>query len=349
MKKTNLVDVLIKSLFQKGPCISIYLRDSSQMDASLEKIRTLFLNDNKIDIFDFLTQPIKKFNFQQKNLTQQPIAVFLSPYNSFWVELPFVTKDIHVAADTFHVKPILKWQQREKPFYLLRIIDSTASLYLCGLMGMQFEKKFNVKKIANKNQTDLFDLNKKIHEYMKNKKTPMIVVSDNVILTKNFLDICTYEKCIEDTFPAHPLMIQDHKKSILYLEEYYALEEKKLLNQYWEAKPRGQTSSIVHEILQRALLGQIKHLFINENTNIWGEINHTKGTLQYHEKQLNTKDDDILDDLAQIVLSFQGEVTVLNSQLMPDQRAAVAIFKHRDPTTRRKPVSLPVLKLQNVS
>lgn len=349
MKKTNLVDVLMKSLFQKGPCISIYVKDSSQIDSSLEKVRSLFLKENKMDIYDFLTHPIRKFNFQQKSSNQQPIAVFFAPYNSFWVELPFVTKDISVAADTFHVKPILKWQQREKPFYLLRIIDSMASLYLCGLMGMQFEKKLSVKNIPNKKQADLFDLNKKIMEHMENKKTPLIVVSDNVILAKNFLDICTYEKCIQKTFEAHPLMIQDHKKSILYLEEYYAAEEKKLLGQYWDAKPRGHTSSIVHEILQRALLGQIKHLFINENTNIWGEINHTKGTLQYHEKQLNTKDDDILDDIAQIVLSFQGEVTVLNAQLMPDRSAAVAIFKERDPSTHRKPISKPFPKLQSVS
>ncbi|MBL7670646.1 MAG: hypothetical protein JNM39_09170 [Bdellovibrionaceae bacterium] len=55
----------------------------------------------------------------------------------------------------------------------------------------------------------------------------------------------------------------------------------------------------------------MRHLFINEKMNIWGQIDYKNGDFTYSSKQIRSKDDDILDDLAEFVLFHHGSVTVL--------------------------------------
>ena len=46
-----------------------------------------------------------------------------------------------------------------------------------------------------------------------------------------------------------------------------------------------------------------------------------------HAGQTGPQDDDVLDDLAEIVLSRGGEVVVLDPARMPEEAAAVAMFR----------------------
>lgn len=77
--------------------------------------------------------------------------------------------------------------------------------------------------------------------------------------------------------------------------------------------------------MQLALARKVKHLFVNEKMNVWGKINYETGSFTYSPRQTETEDD-VLDDLAEIVLRNHGVVTVLPPAKMPGERAACAIL-----------------------
>jgi hypothetical protein len=62
--------------------------------------------------------------------------------------------------------------------------------------------------------------------------------------------------------------------------------------------------------------------------NIWGMINYKEATFTYSHQQLDAHDDDILDDLAELVMFKGGGVTVLPGERMPDSQMAAAILNN---------------------
>ena len=76
--------------------------------------------------------------------------------------------------------------------------------------------------------------------------------------------------------------------------------------------------------MQLALSRKVKHLFINEKMHVWGKIDHSTASFTYHPNQ-SVAEDDVLDDLAEIVLKNNGIVTVLPHSKMPNGKAACAI------------------------
>jgi hypothetical protein len=119
-----------------------------------------------------------------------------------------------------------------------------------------------------------------------------------------------------------------HKTTTELLPFYFNMVENKSLKEYWEAKNKDKTSSNLDEIVQLALKGMLKNVFIKENMNLWGRINYQTGECHYYKKQMDSVDDDILDDIAEIVLWHGGSVTVLPAHRMPDSLAAAAIIRN---------------------
>lgn len=80
------------------------------------------------------------------------------------------------------------------------------------------------------------------------------------------------------------------------------------------------------KISRAAMNGKVKTLFLQNNSEVWGEIHRRTGQIDFHEKQINAKDDDILDDIACEVIRHGGEVVVLKQDDMPTRSPAAAIL-----------------------
>lgn len=108
---------------------------------------------------------------------------------------------------------------------------------------------------------------------------------------------------------------------------FAAQTEKESIESYREAESRGETSTDLGEIVRAAIEQKVKHLFINESVNVWGQIHYQTGSVELHPNQTDAFDDDILDDLAELVIFGGGRVTVLPSREMPDGHDACAILQ----------------------
>lgn len=127
---------------------------------------------------------------------------------------------------------------------------------------------------------------------------------------------------VASTFHVKPLIkVRQHERSERAWFEDCLLEEWQL----WEKQ--GQIKSNLFQITRAAARGDVRHLVVAEDRQIFGHIDETQGGLSLHPCDLNAYDDDILDDLAQLVMRAGGQVSVRPQAEIPGAKAALAFVR----------------------
>lgn len=346
MKLITPFDIFKTSNPGQSACLTIYVNSPQEIESCLSEAWRVARKDLTEPEFTELLAPVRHLMGSKKwKATQVATGIFVKKGFAGFMKIPFETKTLAVVARSFHVKPILKWLQREKPFFLLHLDRDNATLFQGSMSHLKpLEKfKFNPSRSLD-SALDLVE--KSVHRKIQKSQQPLILSGEDV-LTENYRDLCQYRLLIETSIPEvspDPKLKELHQSCTLILEPYLEQIENSLVKKYWTAKARGGVSSNLHEIVALALAGQVKHLFINETMNVWGKIDYRKGTFTYSSQQLDSHDDDILDDLAELVLFHRGSATVLPGAKMPDSQAASAILR---PEFRKAP-SLGLSKDQKV-
>ena len=102
----------------------------------------------------------------------------------------------------------------------------------------------------------------------------------------------------------------------------------KLIESYQNAEADSLGSSDLAQIVKAAHDCRVEMVFVEENRIIPGEIDHDTGTIRFCER--GTPDcDDVLDDLAELVLKGGGAVWVFPKEKMPGPTGAAAIFRYK--------------------
>lgn len=110
------------------------------------------------------------------------------------------------------------------------------------------------------------------------------------------------------------------------VEPIYLQRLAKLVEDYQLAKSRQLGADDPALIAQAAVAGRVGTLLVEDGRQIPGKIDRTTGqTLPGDLADPTT--DDVLDDLAQLVLRMKGEVVVVPPERMPTQTGAVAVYR----------------------
>lgn len=309
-------------------CLTIYINQPSEVSSILMEVRRVAGADLKEDQIAELLSPVRYLLSSNKwQSSNQSVGIFVTKGFAGFMKIPFETKKLAVVSNSFHVKPLLKWMQREKPFFLLHLATDKATLFQGSINGINPVEEFNYKKSRSLDfALDLVE--KAVHRTIQKTNQPLIL-SGNSVFTETYKNLSTYKMLLQQTIIETALVPQLnglHRTCVNVLQPYMEKIESSLIKRYWKAKEQGLVSSSLSDILSMALSGKIKHLFINESVNIWGMINYKEGTFTYSHQQLDAHDDDILDDLAELVMFKGGGVTVLPGERMPDSQMAAAIL-----------------------
>lgn len=329
MKLITPHDVFKTSNPGQATCLTIYVKSPQEIGACLVEARRVAGKDLSEVETNELLAPIRYLISSKKwNASKTATGIFVKKGFAGFMKIPFETKSIAVVARSFHVKPILKWLQREKPFFLLHLDQDKATLFQGSLSELKPLEKFNFKKSRSLDYAlDLAE--RSVFRKIQKTQQPLILSGEDV-LTETYRDLCQYRmligQSVAEAFPDSKLR-ELHQSCLMLLEPYLENVEDSLVKKYWAAKARGGVSSNLHEIVSLALAGQVKHLFINETMNIWGKIDYRDGTFTYSSQQMDSHDDDVLDDLAELVLFHRGSVTVLAGTKMPESQSASAILR----------------------
>ncbi len=96
--------------------------------------------------------------------------------------------------------------------------------------------------------------------------------------------------------------------------------------EFYHAEDLNMANKNIYQIAKATMEGKVKKLIIADGICIFGKVDRKTGSLQIHPAHLDHEDDDILDDLAQEVLSKGGEVVVAARDEIPKGRPILAIL-----------------------
>jgi hypothetical protein len=99
-----------------------------------------------------------------------------------------------------------------------------------------------------------------------------------------------------------------------------------LIEMFGAAKARGPGSDNVEHIARSVVAGRVATLLVEADRQIPGRLDTSTGEIQFAEL-LEPDVDNVLDDIAELVLKNGGQVVVVPKERMPTQTAAAAIYR----------------------
>ena len=170
-------------------------------------------------------------------------------------------------------------------------------------------------------------LNDLIVKFSKNQ-TPKLFVAANASCVEFLSSNLIYKGLIKTPIA---LSFDNEIKDVYFVikqilrEDSRKAHEKKLIEfRIYESDNR--TIKNLFEISRAFFQGKVQKLIITDELNIFGKIDKNHGGLSIHPFDLDHEDDDILDDLAQMVLSQGGEVVIASIDEIPNGRPILAIL-----------------------
>jgi hypothetical protein len=346
-----LLDLNLFNVGSKGPMISLYLsKDESILDQKsinerwkdlLSKAEFYLLKDYSRSYTNEFLKKLKNSNSLEK-LTplDRGIIIFYS-LEGFDNQIGFVRtqlaiKDLIVVADSYHIKPMIRIRNNFQGFFLVTMTSRSINVLIENknqLIKLESYRNDPGNNGLNKVDNDLFYLNafKELNKLFKAYSYPIILagVKEHITHMSNLLDqsmlmpnsiVCNIEKVNTEEL---------HEKVKAILAPYYLNQEKKAVLEIDDVLNKGKIVTYLEDIAVSAVQGSIKKLFIVENKYIWGSVNKRSGEILISPMQINTHDDDVLDDICQIVLSKGGEVAVVKDLSQLNGHFAVAIISER--------------------
>ncbi|NMC27302.1 MAG: hypothetical protein GYA42_04065 [Syntrophomonadaceae bacterium] len=301
------------------------------------------------------------------NRTLDGMAVLASPQDCVVYRLSEPTEDRLIVGDSFHIKPLLRHFQSGGKYHLLALSRDKFSLYegskksldrieiaadipvtLKEVLGddltephlgqwstgsggkiTMFHGKGSRKDQADIDTERFFKYVDKFvgENFSQQSRLPLILVStaENQGLFRK-ISRNTYLVETDIKSAAESLGAEQMKaKAWELIEPMHQAKVQNLIEAFGRAKANAAGSDDIEEIAQAAVEKRV-HAILVEADRIIGKIDISSGKLIYGD-MASPVHEDILDDLAEMVLRDRGEVLVLSRQQMPTDTGAAAIFR----------------------
>lgn len=299
------------------------------------------------------------------------VAIYHTESFTGVVKIPTAVADLVVAADSFHLKPVLRAAQLRRTYYVLAFRKKYADLILVTAdetkkverIELHFinerptggevpSRRWLKEGLKVRRQKDLRiameTLNRQLESYLHGDRSPLLLAGPHH-LQEAFRDSCSYQHLLERGMVGH---IEDidikalGQLSTTIMEPYFAEIDMQALANFRKADAAGLGSTSLRQIAESAARGQVQSLLIAEDRQVWGHLDRENGTIRVVEHRSDATADDLLDDIAEIVLLKGGKVTVLPSSEMPSKQPIAAVMRWTDsyPQLGRqayKPMSRP--------
>lgn len=275
------------------------------------------------------------------------IGIFRNQDSFRLLNVPVEIEQTCLVATSFHVKPLLKWLQADQEFLLLGLEKDCAHLYVGSQDSFKFIDSIlfpdvmkmqtstpgylplkKAKQIKIKTEETFTWLNDWIAQLTTSMKPKLFLAGDPALIEslKRHLKYKNVVKiAVADTFgQQNAAEVCSRVREILRKDSADSIE--KTLQEFRLADEGQRVRKNIFQISKAVVQGRVRKLIVTDELNIFGKIDKKSGGLAIHPFDLDHEDDDILDDLAQMVLSQGGEVIVASRGEIPKGRPILAIL-----------------------
>lgn len=350
--KTFLTQYLSQKNREIGPKIylSFYLsEDTTNAETTRAAKFSKILREAELSLKSQLNSKIAGKMLEQLNKinpieivrdSKMSIAFFVSEHFAGFVLVPFPVFENVIVAQSLHLKPILPWIKSGDRFYLITLSSKTCrllkgdsfSLTEINTVTLPNDETRNIKKMSAKNNKLklLSQAEQEFYQVLKNDAHPIIIGGVNELhdlyKTVNRDPDLLKERIVGNLDRSS---FEDlHDECLKILNTIRSNNDANILLTFQDLKPYGKVIDELNEITIAAIQGRVRNLMVASDRFLWGHLDKTSGKITNQlTKNLAVPEDDILDDLAEIVMSRGGDVTLLKHNEMPTDRKAMALLK----------------------
>jgi len=290
-------------------------------------------------------------------------VVFLSPALAVAYRVPASVPEIAVVADTFHVKPLLRLRHEASRYFVLTLSQKAAQLYEGSPLGATavdvpglprsltdalgaVENERRSKTVhgggvayhgsgVGKEETkeDLLSyfrvIDKALRDQLRGESAPLLLAAvkyyqpiyreantyphlDAAMLEGNYEHV-NGDKIHADAWP------------IVSAAASHGFEP--WVERYKTGAANGLATDRIESVAEAVIQGRVSCVLTAEGETVWGLLDRATGSIERRERQLDTEDDDLLDDLCEEALKRGGEAFVVPRASMPTASPIAAVFR----------------------
>jgi hypothetical protein len=269
-------------------------------------------------------------------------ALFRNESSFRIISLPDQVEEQCFVADSFHVKPLLGWIQADEDMLVLALDKERATLY-AGTRGQlrlvsEFESlapqgasggrdlKWSRAEVA---ELTLDWLEEQLSALPRGHRPRLYILGGRS--SASLLAARLRYRFVDLSLAGMRLGEQSIADIWAIVQRRHAEDtEKRLvaaLKEIQRAEEAGVGRRNLVEIATEAARGRVAKLLVAGDLQIFGKMDRASGRLRLTGSDVDHEDDDILDDLAQMVLAKGGKVHVVPAGSIPNTRPAFALLR----------------------
>lgn len=340
----------------EAPCVSIYLPTHRHHPDNLQD-PILFKNlvngveeslNRSFPVREVraLLDPLRRLQDDAHfwNHTLDGLAVLASSKRFDVHKLPRTVRQLAIVADSFHVKPLLRYFQSADRFEVLAVAEDKFALFEGNRYHLDpidapkvsarppAPSDPTAQRVGGEGMAGYFravdeavtrDVSKPsgvplvLAGFTENAAAFRAVARNPHMLAEGITGI--------DPFAIDAAALRARAWAVL--EPHYLARLAKLTDDFGTALGRQQGTGDLSDAARAAVAGRVGTLLVDADQVIPGSIDLTTGAIK-SDDLANPKVDDKLDDLAELVLRAGGEVVMVPAERMPTKTGLAAIFRY---------------------
>lgn len=340
---------------RQPPCISLYLplltSDVLLRWRSLtHEARRLLQDDHSTSQLQELMAPLEALEPRAEGeALNQGLAVFRSPELFATYQIPAAVPELVVVSGTFHTRPLVRYLNSNRHFFLLALSPSAVGLYegtpegLVALEPTGLPKDVRVALEDSQGRAHLSgqgeppallryfrSLDRALRNLLEDERVPLILAGhpEHQAL---YASASRYPELIDEGIEGdvERMDVRDlHRRALAILENHFRELEGALYARLESALISGNGGVDLREVAHAAVHGRVRALLHAEGEHLWGKLDRATGALELRERQMDAEDAEVLDDLAEIVLLRGGDVFEVPPETLPSHSPVAAIYRY---------------------
>jgi len=207
--------------------------------------------------------------------------------------------------------------------------DTSAMYHGQGASDDDVRKEDEIKQFFHR-------LSRALEDYLAAVRSPLVFAGVDYLFPI-FRETCHYDHIVEEPLKGNPDELDSaalHERAWEIAEPIFAGREAKVLDQYGHLAAKNQASSDLEEILAACRQGQVETLLLARGTQVWGQFDEESGSVTITEDRQDAAACDLLDLAARQVITQSGQVHIVDSDRMPNQSQAAALYRYPAPASQ---------------
>jgi hypothetical protein len=295
------------------------------------------------------------------------LALYCSPDLLAQYRVPMRLPEIAVIADSFHVKPLLRFLQVNERYFVLTLSQKRVALYegtayslgpvnlaelpstMAEALGIERqERHLSVRTLGPDSKAPVFhghgapaDSRKEelsrffravdlaLAEFLRDDPSPLVLAGVDYYFPL-YREISRCPNLADGALSGNfddASPDQIREQVQPVVREVFQKREEESLAAYESARAKGLAVEDLRTIARLSVHGRVRRLLLSGGAHVWGRLDRESGAVELAAAQQDTHDDDILDDLGESVLARSGDVIIVPGHCMPQGAAAAAILR----------------------